>query len=302
MKHDELGVRLSGELAVFRDLLMLSLFRISRSAVTLISQGAVALVTGGASGLGKATVQHLLKHGFKVAMLDLPSSNGSFLAKLMNRDCLYIPANITDDEEIKNGISKVKDKFGHLNAVINCAGISFNYKMFSFNKRDMNKKSTVMSDLKNVIIFVYSFNVNVVGTLNVIRHAVDLVAQNENDESGCRGSSSIRHRSHRLSHSLDKQVFDAMSSGAVNTTALALAKDHASDGIRFVTIAPGIFRTPLVISHMNELNVEVYEKMVGFPARLGMPEEFAALVLHVIQNSYLNGVVIRLDGALRMPP
>ncbi|KAM3726832.1 3-hydroxyacyl-CoA dehydrogenase [Dirofilaria immitis] len=268
----------------------------------LISQGAVALVTGGASGLGKATVQHLLKHGFKVAMLDLPSSNGSFLAKLMNRDCLYIPANITDDEEIKNGISKVKDKFGHLNAVINCAGISFNYKMFSFNKRDMNKKSTVMSDLKKVvIIFVYSFNVNVVGTLNVIRHAVDLVAQNENDESGCRGVV-INTSSFSSFEPQFGQVFDAMSSGAVNTTALALAKDHASDGIRFVTIAPGIFRTPLVISHMNELNVEVYEKMVGFPARLGMPEEFAALVLHVIQNSYLNGVVIRLDGALRMPP
>ncbi|OZC05018.1 oxidoreductase, short chain dehydrogenase/reductase family protein [Onchocerca flexuosa] len=210
---------------------------------------AVALVTGGASGLGKATVQHLLKHGFKVAMLDLPSSNGSFLAKLINRDCLYVPANVTIDDEVKNGISKVRNKFGHLNAVINCAGISFNYKMFSFNKQNTNQKLTVMSDLKKVLA-----------------------------------------------------GFDAISSGAVNNATLALAKDHASDGIRFITIAPGIFRTPLVISHMNELNVEIYEKMVEFPARLGIPEEFAALVLQVIQNSYLNGVVIRLDGALRMPP
>ncbi|VDP15126.1 unnamed protein product [Onchocerca flexuosa] len=237
---------------------------------------AVALVTGGASGLGKATVQHLLKHGFKVAMLDLPSSNGSFLAKLINRDCLYVPANVTIDDEVKNGISKVRNKFGHLNAVINCAGISFNYKMFSFNKQNTNQKLTVMSDLKKV---------NVVGTLNVIRYALDLVAQNEKDESGCRGV-----------------IINTSSFSSFEPQFGQATKDHASDGIRFITIAPGIFRTPLVISHMNELNVEIYEKMVEFPARLGIPEEFAALVLQVIQNSYLNGVVIRLDGALRMPP
>ncbi|EJW87930.1 oxidoreductase [Wuchereria bancrofti] len=142
---------------------------------------AVALVTGGASGLGKATVQHLLKHGFKVAMLDLPSSNGAFLSKLINRDCLYVPTNITLDEEVKNGMSKIKDKFGHLNAVINCAGISFNCKTFSFNKGNMSQKSSVKSDLKKVLA------VNVVGTFNVIRHALDLIAQNERDESKCRG-------------------------------------------------------------------------------------------------------------------
>ncbi|CAG9538720.1 unnamed protein product [Cercopithifilaria johnstoni] len=260
-----------------------------------ISQEAVALVTGGASGLGKATVQHLLKHGFKVAMLDLPSSNGSFLTKLINRNCLYVPANITNDEEVKNGMSKVKDKFGHLNAVINCAGISFNCKAFSFNKQNTNQKSAIMSDLKQVLA------VNVVGTLSVIRYALDLMAQNEKDVSGCRG---VIINTSSFS-SFEPQFglgFDAMSSGAVNSATLTLAKDHASDGIRFVAIAPGIFRTPLLISHMNELNVEIYEKMVELPSRLGIPEEFAALVLHIIQNSYLNGVVIRLDGALRMPP
>ncbi|EFO25890.2 oxidoreductase [Loa loa] len=255
----------------------------------------VALVTGGASGLGKATVQHLLKHGFKVAMLDLPSSNGSFLSKLINRDCLYVPANIAIDKEVKNGMLKVRDKFGHLNALINCAGISFNFKTFSFNKENMNQKSTAKSDLNKVLA------VNVVGTLNVIRHALDLMAQNEKDESGCRGIV-VNTSSFSSFEPQFGQGFDAMSSGALNSATLALSRDHASDGIRFVAIAPGIFRTPLVISHMNELNVETYEKMVELPARLGMPEEFAALVLHVIQNSYLNGVVIRLDGALRMPP
>ncbi|VDK87427.1 unnamed protein product [Litomosoides sigmodontis] len=256
---------------------------------------AVALVTGGASGLGKATVQHLLKHGFKVAMLDLPSSNGFFLTKLINRDCLYVPADIRNDEEVKNGISKVKDKFGHLNAVISCAGISFNCKTFSFNKQNANQRSTALPNLKKVL------GVNVMGTLNVIRHALDLLAQNEKDKSGCRG---VIINTSSFS-SFEPQFglgFDAMSSGAVNSATLALAKDYASDGIRFVTIAPGIFRTPLLISHMNELNVEIYEKMVELPARLGIPEEFAALALHIIQNSYLNGVVIRLDGALRMPP
>ncbi|VIO86174.1 oxidoreductase, short chain dehydrogenase/reductase family protein [Brugia malayi] len=256
---------------------------------------AVALVTGAASGLGKATVQHLLKHGFKVAMLDLPSSNGAFLSKLINRNCLYIPANITVDEEIKNGVSKIKDKFGHLNAVINCAGISFNCKTFSFNKENMNHKSSVKLDLKKVLA------VNVVGTLNVIRHALDLVTQNEKDESECRGVV-INTSSFSSFEPQFGQGFDAMSSGAVNSATISLAKDYASDGIRFVTIAPGIFRTPLVISHMNELNVEIYEKMVQLPARLGIPEEFAALVLHIIHNTYLNGVIIRLDGALRMPP
>uniref|UniRef100_A0AAF5PG57 Oxidoreductase n=2 Tax=Wuchereria bancrofti TaxID=6293 RepID=A0AAF5PG57_WUCBA len=256
---------------------------------------AVALVTGGASGLGKATVQHLLKHGFKVAMLDLPSSNGAFLSKLINRDCLYVPTNITLDEEVKNGMSKIKDKFGHLNAVINCAGISFNCKTFSFNKGNMSQKSSVKSDLKKVLA------VNVVGTFNVIRHALDLIAQNERDESKCRGVV-INTSSFSSFEPQFGQGFDAMSSGAVNSATISLAKDYASDGIRFVAIAPGIFRTPLVISHMNELNVEIYEKMVQLPARLGIPEEFAALVLHIIHNTYLNGVVIRLDGALRMPP
>uniref|UniRef100_A0A0R3RS58 3-hydroxyacyl-CoA dehydrogenase type-2 n=1 Tax=Elaeophora elaphi TaxID=1147741 RepID=A0A0R3RS58_9BILA len=181
---------------------------------------AVALVTGGASGLGKATVQHLLKHGFKVAMLDLPSSNGSFLTKLINRNCLYVSA-----------------------------------------------------------------NVNVFGTLNVVRHALDLVAQNEKDESGYRGiiinTTSFSSFEPQFGQATVCCGFDAMSSGAMNSATLALAKDHASDGIRFVAIAPGIFRTPLVVSNMNEMNVEIYEKMVELPARLGIPEEFAALVLHL---------------------
>uniref|UniRef100_A0A915PE90 3-hydroxyacyl-CoA dehydrogenase type-2 n=1 Tax=Setaria digitata TaxID=48799 RepID=A0A915PE90_9BILA len=253
---------------------------------------AVALVTGGASGLGKITVQHLLKHGFKVAMLDLPMSNGSFLAKLMNQNCLYVQANIAVDEEVKNALSKVKNKFGHLDAVVNCAGISFNRKTFSFNKLNTDQKSAVLSDLKQV---------NVVGTLSVIRHALDLIMQNEKNESGCRGVI-VSTSSFASFEPQFGQGFDAMSSGALNSVALALAKDHAADGIRFVTVAPGIFRTPLIISHMNELNLEIYERMVQLPARLGIPEEFAALVLHILENSYLNGEVIRLDGALRMPP
>ncbi|VDK30786.1 unnamed protein product [Gongylonema pulchrum] len=93
-----------------------------------------------------------------------------------------------------------------------------------------------------------------------------------------------------------------MSSGAINSATLALARDHSLDGVRFVTVAPGIFRTRVITSNMTELNLEVYEKLVQLPTRLGSPEEFAALVLHIIENRYLNGEIIRLDGALRIPP
>ncbi|VDM95883.1 unnamed protein product [Thelazia callipaeda] len=257
-------------------------------------KNAVALVTGGASGLGKFTVQHLLKHGFKVALLDLPSSNGAFLSRLLNQNCAYIQADIANDEEVKNGLSKVKDKFGHLDIVVNCAGISFNRKAFSFITPNSDQKATVMSDLGKML------SVNVGGTFNVIRHALHLLTENDKDEMGCRGivinTSSFSSFEPQLG-----QVFDSLCSGALNSATLSLSKDYASVGVRFVTIAPGIFRTPLVISHMNEMNLEDYERMVQLPSRLGLPEEFAALVLHIIQNRYLNGEVIRLDGSLRMP-
>ncbi|VDK59613.1 unnamed protein product [Anisakis simplex] len=252
-------------------------------------KGAVAIVTGGASGLGQGTVEHLLKHGAKVAILDLPTSKGAELADRLGDDCLFTPANVTSVKDVKSAMGNVKTKFGRLDVAVNCAGISFAFKLYNMKKR-------VMCDLEQVR---RTLDVNVMGAFNVVAHAVELFAENEKDDMGQRGVI-ISTASIAAFDGQSGQSAYAASKGAIASMTLPLARDFANDGIRLVTIAPGIFETPMMASFPKKVN-DFLNELVPNPKRMGKPEEYGALVRHIIENRYLNGEVIRLDGALRMP-
>ncbi|KAL1517178.1 hypothetical protein ABEB36_000976 [Hypothenemus hampei] len=252
-------------------------------------KGTVSLVTGGASGLGKATVERLCLQGSKVVLCDLPNSKGHEVAKAIGDDkVLYAPVNIVNAADIENALNLTKEKFGKLNHVINCAGISVAFKTYNFKK----KQPHTLEDFSKII------QVNIIGTFNVIRLAVGLIGENEPNQNGERGvvvnTASIAAYDAQMG-----QVAYAASKGAIVSMTLPLARDLASQGIRVVTVAPGIFKTPLLAS-LPEKVVAFLEKSVPFPSRLGNPEEFAQFVQSIIENPMLNGETIRLDGAIRM--
>lgn len=253
-------------------------------------KGIVALVTGGASGLGKGTVERLLNHGAKVAILDLPSSKGSELAKGYGSDCIFTPADVTSEDDVKKALEDVKKNFGRLDVNVNCAGIAFAAKLYSVSKKRMQEMERIRKTI----------DVNVLGTFNVIRHSVALIGENEKDDMGQRGvvinTSSVAAYDGQIGQS----AYSA-SKGAIASMTLPLARDFADDGIRVMTIAPGLFDTPL-LSSLPEKVHKFLCQLVPNPSRLGKPEEYGALVQHIIENRYLNGETIRLDGALRMPP
>lgn len=252
-------------------------------------KGTVSLVTGGASGLGKATVERLASQGAKVVLCDLPKSKGLEVAKAIGEDKVaFAPVNVVEEEDIKNALNVAKEKFGKLNHVINCAGIGVAFKTYNFNKNLPH----ALEDFSKVL------QVNTVGTFNVIRLAVGLIGENERNANGERGvvinTASIAAYEGQMG-----QVAYAASKGAIVSMTLPIARDLASDGIRVVTIAPGLFKTPL-LSALPDKVIAFLEKSVPFPSRLGDPDEFAHLVQAIIENPLLNGEVIRLDGALRM--
>ncbi|XP_030764086.1 3-hydroxyacyl-CoA dehydrogenase type-2 [Sitophilus oryzae] len=252
-------------------------------------KGFVSLVTGGASGLGRAVVDRFVQNGVKVVLCDLPNSKGKELAETIGEDkVVFAPVNIVNESDVQNAVNLAKEKFGKLNAVVNCAGIAVAFKTYNFNK----KQPHMLEDFSKVL------QVNTIGTFNVIRLAVSLIGENEPDTNGQKGvivnTASIAAFDGQMG-----QAAYAASKGAIVSMTLPLARDLAEQGIRVVTVAPGIFKTPLV-SHLPEKVVAFLEKSVPFPPRLGDPAEFAQLVQNIIENPMLNGEIIRLDGALRM--
>ena len=251
----------------------------------------VGLVTGGASGLGKATVERLVREGARVTLADLPSSKGHEVAKALGEDnCLFVPCDITKEKDVKEALNATKDRFHKLDTAISCAGIGVAFKTYNFNK----DKPHSLEDFTRVQM------VNVVGTFNVIRLSVELIGRNEPDMDGYRGvvinTASIAAYDGQMG-----QAAYSASKGAIVGMTLPIARDLASQGIRVVTIAPGLFDTPLLASLPEKVRAFL-AKNVPFPSRLGDPDEYAHLAQHVIENKMLNGEVIRLDGALRMMP
>ncbi|MGC4989707.1 3-hydroxyacyl-CoA dehydrogenase [Nocardia salmonicida] len=245
-----------------------------------------AIVTGGASGLGLATVQELHAKGAKVVIVDLPSSNGAAVAKELGEGAAFAAADVTDESAVAAALD-VAESLAPLRIAVNCAGIGNAIKTVG------KKGAFPLADFTKVI------NVNLVGTFNVIRLAAERMAGTDpvGEERGVIiNTASVA----AYDGQIGQAAYSASKGGIVGLT-LPIARDLASFKIRVVTIAPGLFRTPL-FETLPEEALQSLGAQVPHPSRLGQPTEFAALARHIVENPMLNGETIRLDGAIRMAP
>ncbi|KAI6181316.1 Oxidoreductase, short chain dehydrogenase/reductase family protein [Aphelenchoides besseyi] len=252
-------------------------------------KGLVALVTGGSSGLGRGAVQHLHKNGARVAIFDLPTSKGAEVASELGQNALFIPTDVTNEKQVEVGLQEIRNQFGQLNAVINCAGIAYAFRLYNSNKR-------VMSDMEN---YRRTLEVNVLGTINVIRQSVHMMMDQKLEPNEERGVVINTSSVAAFDGQIGQTAYTA-SKGAIHSMTLPLARELAHESIRVCTIAPGVFETPLLMGLPPKVQ-KFLSSLTAFPNRLGYPAEFAALVQHIIENKYINGETIRLDAGLRMP-
>jgi len=249
-------------------------------------QGGVFLVTGGASGLGAGTARLLAGRGARVVLADLKVAAGAALAAELGSQGRFIETNVADDASARTAIETALGAFGRLDGLINCAGIVHGEKV-------VGKDGVHSLDAFRRVI-----EVNLVGTFNMIRLAAEAMAANQPDAGGERGIIVNTASAAAFEGQLGQAAYAASKGGIVAMT-LPIARELARSGIRVMTVAPGIMETPMLLGMPAEVQ-DALGKMVPFPSRLGRPEEFASLVAHVIENPYLNGEVIRLDGAIRM--
>ncbi len=247
-----------------------------------------AIVSGGASGLGEATVRKILENGGKATILDNQKDRCILLSDELGDSCSFEITDVTDELSIEKAISNTIEKFGSLNLLVNCAGIGIPGKLIG------------KDSLHSSAMFEKVVKVNLVGTFNLIKHAADKMKDNVLDDDNFRGvivnTSSIAAYDGQIG-----QVAYSASKGGVVGLTLPIARELARYGIRVCTIAPGLFETPM----LEGLPEKAYQSLVEttiFPKRLGKPEEYAKLVLAIFENNMLNGEVIRLDGAIRLAP
>jgi NAD(P)-dependent dehydrogenase (short-subunit alcohol dehydrogenase family) len=247
---------------------------------------AVALVTGGASGLGLATVKELHGAGAKVVIVDLPSSQGEAIAEELGDGVTFAAADVTDEQQVSKALDAA-EQLGTLRIVVNCAGIGSAIKTVG------KKGAFPLAEFTKVI------NVNLVGTFNVIRLGAERIAKTDpvGEERGVViNTASVA----AFDGQIGQAAYSASKGGIVGMT-LPIARDLASLQIRVVTIAPGLFHTPLFAT-LPEEAIASLGAQVPHPSRLGDPSEYAALARHIVENPMLNGETIRLDGAIRMAP
>lgn len=247
-----------------------------------------AIVTGGASGLGEATVRKIIGQGGKAAILDLSVERGETLVKELGEQAVFVKTDVTSEEEVRNAINKAIESFGSINTVVNCAGIGVAGKLLS-------RKGVHSLDMFSKVI-----SINLIGTFNVIRLASEQMSQNDPNELGERGIIINTASVAAFDGQIGQAAYSASKGGVVGMT-LPIARELAAYGIRVMTIAPGLFHTPMFDSLPAEAR-DSLGKMVPFPQRLGYPEEYAQLAESIIMNPMLNGETIRLDGAIRMQP
>jgi NAD(P)-dependent dehydrogenase (short-subunit alcohol dehydrogenase family) len=251
-------------------------------------EGAGALVAGGASGLGAATVRRLHRSGARVVLSDLNADKGEALASELGDGALFVEADVTDEDAVRAAVDAAGETEDGLRISICCAGIGW-------AQRTVGKQGP--HDLE---VFSNVLKVNLIGTFNVLRLAAAAMAGNEPDGGGERGVCVNTSSTAAFDGQIGQVAYSASKGGIVGLT-LPAARDLAGRGVRVVTIAPGTFDTPLLAALPAEAR-EQLAAQIPFPSRLGKPEEFAALAAHVVENPMLNGETIRLDGALRMPP
>ncbi|MBI0580048.1 3-hydroxyacyl-CoA dehydrogenase [Neobacillus cucumis] len=249
----------------------------------------VAIITGGGSGLGEATVTRIVKNGGKAVIFDLSEERATQLVEKLDREnVLFVKADVTNEQEVKKGLEAAINQFGFINTVVNCAGIGIAQKLLS-------KDSPHDLSLFQKVILV-----NLVGTFNVIRLTAEKMIQNDLNEFDERGVIINTASVAAFDGQIGQVAYSASKGGIVGMT-LPIARELARFGIRNMTIAPGLFETPM-FDLLPENAKNSLGKMVPFPSRLGFPSEYAMLVQSIIENSMLNGEVIRLDGAVRMQP
>lgn len=250
--------------------------------------GSAALVTGGASGLGAATAEALLREGAFVTIVDLNAEAGEAKAKELGRGTQFVRADVTDSDSVAAAIS-VAAKEASLRITVNCAGIAI-------GSRTVNRDGSPA----NLDAFTTVVTVNLVGTYNVASQAAAAMATNDPLEFEERGAIVNTASVAAFEGQIGQTAYSASKGGVVALT-LPMARDLSSIGVRVNCIAPGIIDTNLLAGLNDEMR-KALARGVPFPRRLGQPEDFAQLVISVIENGYMNGETIRLDGALRMPP
>ena len=247
----------------------------------------VFLITGGASGLGEATARALVARGGKVIIADLNEKLGNALAAELGAGARFVRVDVSNEADVQAAVNAAKE-LGGLHGVVNCAGIGAAEKA-------LGKDGPLALDRFTRII-----NVNLVGSFNVIRLAAHLMSQGAPNEHGERGVIVNTASVAAFDGQIGQPAYSASKAGVVGMT-LPLAREFARIGIRVMTIAPGIFETPILMGLSPEA-LDSLNRSVPFPPRLGKPAEFAQLSLQIIENVLLNGETIRLDGAIRMAP
>ncbi len=244
------------------------------------------LVTGGASGLGFATARMVIEAGGNAILADLNTEVGTKAVQELGKQALFMKTDVTIEANVQQTIATGIAHFGGLHGVVNCAGIGPAERVLG--KQGIHR----LSFFKHVI------EINLVGTFNVLRLTADALQHNAPGESGERGII-INTASVAAFEGQIGQAAYAASKGGIVAMMLPIARELARFGIRVMTIAPGIFETPLLMNFSEEVKQSLGQQ-VPFPSRLGRPDEYAALAKHIIENQMLNGEVIRLDGAIRM--
>ena len=248
--------------------------------------GKVALVTGGASGLGLATVHTLVERGAKAVILDLPSSDGESVAKELGDDVRFVPGDVTDEDQVRQA-AEAATELGGLHINVNCAGIGHPQKI-------MGREGPHPLEP-----FMRVLNVNLVGTFNAMRLAAEQMVKHD-PEDGERGVIVNTASVAAFDGQIGQVAYSASKGGIVGMT-LVVARDLASSFIRCCTIAPGLFDTPL-LGRLPQENRDALGKMIPHPSRLGRPDEYAQMARAIVENPMMNGETIRLDGAIRMAP
>lgn len=245
-----------------------------------------AIITGGASGLGEATARALVAKGGRVALIDLDRERGENLVAELGDAAVFCPGDVSNEKEVEGIVDKVKEAFGTFQIVLNCAGVGGDIKVVG--------RDGVMP----LEAFNRTIQINLIGTFNVIRATASTLMENNPDDKGERGvyinTASIAAQDGQVG-----QAAYSSSKGGIVSMTLTLAREFANNGIRIMTILPGIMDTPL-LAQLPEKIRERLALQVPFPPRLGEPSEFASLACHIVENTYLNGEHIRLDGGLRM--
>ena len=250
-------------------------------------ENCVAVVSGGASGLGAAVVKELTENGANAAILDFDAENGEKLAAELGDKVIFCKTDVTDASSVKAAIDRTMEAFGAIHFAVNCAGVAS-------PKKVIDKKGNPMpTDFFNRVI-----QINLVGTMNVLSLAAVEMCKNTPTEDGEKGAVINVASVAAFEGQVGQAAYSASKAGVVGM-ALPIAREFADYGIRVNTIAPGIFMTPMMAG-LPENVQQSLAAMMPFPKRLGKPEEFAMLVRHLIENPMINAEVIRLDAALRM--